>query len=48
MARWRLTAAHYLNLDPSEEYSYEETDRNTGRMRWERRRDWIKRDYQAC
>ena len=31
MARWRLTAAHYLNLDPSEEYSYEETDRNTGR-----------------
>ncbi len=31
MARWRLTAPHYLNLNPSEEYSYEETDRETGR-----------------
>lgn len=29
MARWRLTAAHYLNV-PGTKYRYEETDRDTG------------------
>lgn len=29
MARWRLTAAHYLNI--GEEWEYEETDQITGR-----------------
>lgn len=31
MARWRLTAAHYLNV-PGTEYEYKETDRNTGKQ----------------
>lgn len=30
MARWRLTAAHYLNV-PGEEYEHIETDRDTGK-----------------
>lgn len=31
MAKWRLTAAHYLNV-PGTEWEYKETDRNTGRQ----------------
>lgn len=31
MARWRLTAAHYLNV-PGTEWEYKETDRNTGKQ----------------
>lgn len=30
MARWRLTAKHYLNT-PGEQWMYEETDQNTGK-----------------
>lgn len=31
MAKWRLTAAHYLNV-PGTEYEYKETDRVSGRQ----------------
>lgn len=31
MARWRLTAAHYLNV-PGTEWEYKETDQNTGKQ----------------
>lgn len=31
MAKWRLTAAHYLNV-PGTEYEYKETDRTSGKQ----------------
>lgn len=32
MARWLLTAGHYLNTVPPTEWEYKETDRETGRQ----------------